>query len=145
MQYISEGAAYAHDDRLGLVMAGGVDADGQLINNVQRTFDGLYFEDLADAPTIGFFGGCMSIFDSSKLYVASGWLIDRLHEYNMATSTWTSLGLMPSGVRGFAGCGVAKNRLNQMEVIISGGTMIGDDVAVDIFNLETREWKTSGE
>ena len=144
MQYLGFASAYAHHDRLGLIVAGGRDAgSGANIQNVQRTFDAIFFDDLEDAPTDDFAYGCMTILNGSTLYVAPGSGDDQLYEYNMMTSTWTSMGDIPSGGRNHLGCGVAKNRLGQTEIIIAGGLLPEDDVSVDIYNLDTSEWKTS--
>ncbi len=144
MQYLGYSSAHAHHDKLGLVMAGGIHASGFPIQNVQRTFDAIKFDDLADAPTTNFDLGCMAILNGTTPYVAPGSGSDHLYEYDVAASTWTSMGEIPSGGRNYLGCGVAKNSQGQTVIVVAGGLLSGDDVSVDIYNLETNEWKTSG-
>ncbi len=123
-------------------MAGGVSMPGSLTRSVQRTFDAVYFEDFEKATTFEFAYGCMTMLNSTTLYVAPGSGDNILQKYTIMTSSWTSIGEIPSGGRNNLGCGVAKNRFGQTEIIIAGGFQSG--ASVDIYNLETNEWKSSG-
>ncbi len=147
MQQARSSSAHANDERLGLIMAGGFDSPNAAVNaatsSVIRSFDAINFEELAEIDP-GVRQGCMAIKNSTTLYVGGGAYNEELLSYDPAedSSRWNSEGEMPNSHVN-PGCGVAVNLQGQFEFVITGGEQPVQD-AVDIYNMETETWKTSG-
>ena len=61
--------------------------------------------------------------------------------YDFLADEWINLGRLPNGEQFYHGCGFATNMEGQLELIVTGRVRFDD---LDIYNLETGLWRTSG-
>ncbi len=137
-------SASAHHEAVGLIMAGGSTSEEEISDRVLWTsYEGIYTE-LTNLP-VKTRSGCMAFLNDSFVFVAGGESNPNVYEYSFYTSTWTSVGEMPSGERMDFGCGFAFNAFGQLELILAGGDSPDTSgLLVDIYNVEYGEWRTSG-
>ncbi len=86
-----------------------------------------------------------------RVFVAGGYqLNDHLNDaytFDITTGVWTDIGPLPSGGREGMGCGVARDNLGNVLLVMAGGYSFDADIVgneVDIYNLNTGIWSQSG-
>ncbi len=137
-------SGYDHSPEWGLIISGGYTGSGDS-KAVVKTKDGSHYDHLPDMPE-GSYGHCLTIIDENRLLVAGGFL-DSVHIFDAYESQWKDIGPFPSGGLYYqyrSSCGIVKHPVDgrALQVVIAGAGMDADQV--DIFELETNEWKTSG-
>ena len=148
MDYAVNFAAGAIDSHLGLVIAGGNDANGRFTKRVTTTTDGSFFETLRDIPEATASHCLLSLNSVGDLFMTGGWngeeKLRKTYIYRHTTGGhWEAQQDMPTA-RSAMGCGHVREKGTRGLIVVAGGCPFGEDSTtsrVEIFHLSTGGWR----